>query len=1420
MSTFIPPIDLSAGGGGPIVIPPIDLSVPSGAPRSRHVDTGLGSFLHGIKEGAIATAESLPDIAIAAATHPQTLITDTAKGLYEEGKWTATLGRAFTNLAAGDVKDFRKFYDAYEQHFYANPFGTSLFILGGGRGIGGRVGALRELGPAGRAVTSKAARAALLGWDTPDATRYISVGLGSDIKGVGQQGERIATKRLGRSHFNANRAYATDALLKQLPSDFPLLGEARRAARATRSEGRTPYLRLLSAPEYIDYQKTYRALTRSEQAAAGLRNKLPFRRDVDTWIEKLKLIGSPEADAQVRLLEEPQLRKLFEQPTERILKHEAAGTALEPLRRKILIETGALTEAEAEAAPWRLTRQLRGAHLATPAWIYKQRRKIDSYIRQIETQKGRLVPAVKAFGSADRRSALKAARQASLEAIKESGVRADIYETLSRKPSLQGDVSALRRDIAQAETRLAERRRVLAEAETALEGIVPTEAQRAALDAQRTKITKAESALQRKQQQLTEATTEPDIPGRQLIDAEPEVQRHVSDVYREIDDAYDEKEALKEDMDMVMSGEMTTAFLDKHNMTPAGGWGKTEQAMAEAVHKLLRKEHADELKELERQLKLAKQRRLPSKILDAMGLRIPSDIVAPTEAQLAEATRVRAQMEAIKQRLKEAKRFRLNDAEKTRMAARIESMRKEILALESPRAIKRAPSSHQRRFESRYQQAERKLQKRIAEKQQVLKEIGDEVGFAGPDPRENQRMAVLGLYNRRWRRAVVRYERAVRAEQALADSVLRQLDAKERQASSEQELARIRDAKIKFIQGQRLRLEDLNDAIDDQVALRNEIQSSLGKLVGGGEPWELALEARRGNRPIPYYTPDEMLTEGARRRMGAAEGSILAPREGADVYRSRSILMRTGLLALHPDTLSPAYFRAAKHALNTAMHARAMALATRIGKDVALPKGYEYLRRTRGETISETAKHRGEHLRIMEDEFGREEDLSTTDTKAEDIDFTNADGSEYRLIIPKAYADEFRSEGLKSQTAVGRIFTRSMDVWRSLVLHLRVPWLESNVIGNTFLFAMRFAGLRGLTEFARMVASNPVSRKYIPAMRRLALEHLNEEQVRQIFPEQVRGTHFETQAPELPNITPRRIRDPLEESPTGKRFLQGLSEIPRLLPRADKAYERKLRAAATNAVLRSSPEVKEIYRTMKREGSGDFHDAVTKAIEGDEHFREWVVQEVNDTLGNFLSLTRSERSALRRVVPFYAWMREITRLAGRMLVDHPGRVLLLSQLAQATSEMRPEELPNYMGGTVLAEKTGWLQRLIGGAPRGLEAALALHTMSPYSTLSDELSAASALLPGSTASNVREFAGNFNPAIAGLYSISAQGREGNLLSRYAEELVRSVPQSQLFFPYDSNLYPKRDRLDIAFKLLGSPKIQFDPAEASYQQFQGR
>ena len=104
---------------------------------------------------------------------------------------------------------------------------------------------------------------------------------------------------------------------------------------------------------------------------------------------------------------------------------------------------------------------------------------------------------------------------------------------------------------------------------------------------------------------------------------------------------------------------------------------------------------------------------------------------------------------------------------------------------------------------------------------------------------------------------------------------------------------------------------------------------------------------------------------------------------------------------------------------------------------------------------------------------------------------------------------------------------------------------------------------------------------------------------------------------------------------------------------------------------------------------------------------EEAVRHALRTVGDFTNMTAFERRAVRRVVPFYAWLRHMTKVSMRLPVEHPARVAWMLSLSET---YLPEE---YAGQDV---------PFLGGAiPLGGDRFLPIDSFSPYSgTLPAEL----------------------------------------------------------------------------------------------------
>jgi hypothetical protein len=1410
-----------------------------------------GTLLHQTEQ----TFTSLPAIATLFATDQPAFWKGLATGTFDVWKKSLPLGVATAAAIAERPDISRHFLGQYKQNYLEDPLGQTLYVLPLGRAFAGRAGALhlaeeeaargREVRPGVRSIVGPDApgrpltigelgRAGVLGWKPKGPREEIGARIGTDIPGVGIAGTAIRTRTLPRSYWRAEQAKIVDSLQKMTSPNTPFIGEHRRAARALRRSTRVPYLGLMSLPAYYDFENKWRSMTKPEKVASRMTNLFPQPDDLETYVEQLKLLGDPGADLTIKVLEDPRYRKLYDDPTQKMKEFNGLGHQLDVARQRILIDSGAATPdenglvPEFVASPYRHTRIIRGAKVLSNSLAYKYIRKTDSDLRRIENLKGNVIDDAAAFGTSDMKKITEMSRKAHKQMVREWDYRGrllnefddpfthtgTLLDNLSRETDEAHDAVGPLRDKLDAALRGELETDDLGQLGMLPEGPSPV-GERAITEAVMKKHRQDEEGeLARLEDMQTRAINRELTPNEMRDELELEVIRVDQ---RKLAEARTERARIEQRLAdprkyNLNQAEITRITRRKRELDrKIAGLDPEEARFAEADARA-------ELARIERQRSQRHQLKLTPKELTSMDRRIDTlraEILrlSPEEREK-EITNLRIDIDRMQQRIANPNKWRLTAENVKDLRRRVSTLERRIVDLGRP----------QRELIGRYTQAERKLAEMVREQRDRVNELGDLPDI--PDALGKKKDAIIRSYTSRYRRALRTYERRLAAEHGVRESLARSAELAAK-ASGKQARKVVHEWKIKYIQGQRVRMKDLLDQQRDLIALRDEIEQSRGQLVGGGDPQLLRAEFERAGRMVPFYTPDIMMDEQAPKRFQQAQGSIAPYRPRGDIYEGRGILLRRGLLNIGEEALGPAYFRAAKHALNVTMHEQAMQMATTIPREAGLPRGYEFLRRTTGETIGPIERGKGSHMQAVEQEFARSKDMTTTEVDAPDIDWDNG---RTRKIVPTSFANEFRAEGRRANNFMYNVFEKPMDIWRTLLLHLRVPWLVNNILGNTFLYTVRFAGVGGLSELVRMYAQDGRTKGLIPVMREFAAKHLSDADMREVFPQQYRGTFLETTASgELPAAVPTRVRDWVDEHENARRVLRGAQSIPTFLPHLDKRYERRLRRLATNRVLRGSDEVRDAYKTLREQGqSPTFREAVDKAIAGDEKFSDYVMTEVNQALGDFLSLSRHERGLIRRLIPFYAWMREITRITSRLVVDHPARVLMLQQLAEVASEIQPDEIPSYMRGAILTEKAGWVGKLLDSplvdrVSPGLTRALALHGASPYGTVTDVARGLGGLFGGNKYER-REFAGNFSPLINA--ALSAYSRpEGEpsrgLLADYGQELIGSVPQWQLVQPYPSYLYPDRSRTDLLLKiLLGDPRVRYDPDEAAYQKEVGR
>lgn len=575
-------------------------------------------------------------------------------------------------------------------------------------------------------------------------------------------------------------------------------------------------------------------------------------------------------------------------------------------------------------------------------------------------------------------------------------------------------------------------------------------------------------------------------------------------------------------------------------------------------------------------------------------------------------------------------------------------------------------------------------------------------------------------------------------------------------------------------------------SIEEAPFLHQDRLAKTGGLVGGPSVEELKASLDAQKLPHPYYIHDELDHPGVVSSFRSRKLPRTPPAD--DVHASKVALFQMGLLALHPDMVSAAYIRSVAHDYNMARYDHVRSVATPVPKGVGKPTGYEWVRERRGERIPHVETHVGDHRAAL-----KEQGYTMTDAEASaHPEEVATDGKGQRLAIPKRIADGVRVEQKGERAFLRLVWDKSTEVWRAMVLNLRVPWLENNVIGNHFLLALRFAGIDGLRGYLNALREV----KGVKAVTRIlrlpdTQRGLTQQEMHDLFIEHTKaGTYVGANLP----------TGILANAPKAVRVTLGApGKITGILPKADRASEGMLRRAAVNAAL--GPEARRVYRQMPKQ-TRDWHQAYLKAATNPDSAR-LASREVNDALGSFLSLTEKEQHSVRALVPFYAWFREITRIALKLPLDAPGRTDLLARLGQAQPSQ--DDLRSYLrGNPTIAERNGILEML------------SFRSTNPLTTPIDLARAVTAAATGNKQGALNAY-GMLNPiAAAGLegYGRAAFGFGGSAKQSLLDT-VTGLPEIKPFFgKTQTNLYPTRTREQLLEQLLGDPR-RFPDASVARQ-----
>ena len=210
------------------------------------------------------------------------------------------------------------------------------------------------------------------------------------------------------------------------------------------------------------------------------------------------------------------------------------------------------------------------------------------------------------------------------------------------------------------------------------------------------------------------------------------------------------------------------------------------------------------------------------------------------------------------------------------------------------------------------------------------------------------------------------------------------------------------------------------------------------------------------------------------------------------------------------------------------------------------------------------------------------------------------------------------------------------NAWKITVLPLRPAWMAINTTGNA---TLNLVGGVGILDYIRAVRPSYRKMLSLAGKEKIGLK-----------------------------------------SSLGKAEFQGVgSKVSRALYKPNEYIEDYFRW--THFVAKGRKFAKQ---ELKAGGKSTSQESIINLIKESADIQKKAVKEVNTYLFNYNGLSPLEKETIKRVVPFYNWTKNITRLAGQLAIEKPDTAARLytfyNKLQSGTKD--DENLPEYLRGSI------------------------------------------------------------------------------------------------------------------------------------------
>lgn len=323
-------------------------------------------------------------------------------------------------------------------------------------------------------------------------------------------------------------------------------------------------------------------------------------------------------------------------------------------------------------------------------------------------------------------------------------------------------------------------------------------------------------------------------------------------------------------------------------------------------------------------------------------------------------------------------------------------------------------------------------------------------------------------------------------------------------------------------------------------------------------------------------------------------------------------------------------------------------------------------------------------------------------------------GGQTLKMIPRSFAEAMTKDMKESSAAARWLIDKPLDVFRSLVLFLRPAYYVNNIVGQNLVLAVKEGGPGFVPKYIRWLAANGAQGpRNLPGARALFREQVTAADggmrgwmavVRDFFPEGKGGSFADvsTSSGTFSGVDRWRM-----STSRLKRGIGAMLQTPGGLARVGGYLSDDL-VRQFRFIRLMEPHV----RNARLHGiPGNDAQVAQHLLENDPVLRERLVQQTLSDLIDYRHMSDFERRQMRRVVPFYGWLRGIGEWTARLGYDEPRKLYALAQISgegQRANADWSAVVPRWLSGAIR----------IGDQHNGQQRVITTQGLNPFSTLSD------------------------------------------------------------------------------------------------------